>query len=71
MLAARLGFDGSAKVVSRIGGARIGKAKSPWVNTKLTVKHALRYQDCVRAAMLSRKPVAPGHFAAELAAIVQ
>ena len=59
-----------SKVVSRIGGVRIGKAKSPWVNTKLTTEHVLRFQDSVRAAMLSRKPVPPGHFTAELKAIL-
>lgn len=59
-----------SKVVSRIGGARIGKAKSPWVHTKMTTEHVLRFQDAVRAAMLSRKPVPPGHFTATLKTIL-
>lgn len=58
------------KVTSRIGGARIGKAKSPWTNTKLTAAHAMQYQDCVRDVLVGRKAVPPTYFAEQLKSIM-
>ena len=59
------------KPISHIGGPRIGKVRSPFTNIgKMTVAHALRFQDGVRDAMLSRKPVPADHFSTMLADIL-